>query len=58
MEAGIVECLKGWRCMVGGVWKVWRYEGWWEGWCVGRSEVCGGGGVDVSGGRVRCVWGR
>ena len=34
VEAGIVECLKGWRCMVGGVWKVWRYEGWWEGWCV------------------------
>ena len=58
VRAGIVECLKGWRFMVGGVWKVWRCVGWWEEWCVGRSEVCGWGGVDVSGGRVRCGWGR
>ena len=58
-EAGIVECLKGWRC--GGVWEGWRCVGgveecgrgggvWeggglWEGWrCVGGMEVCGRGG--------------
>ena len=43
-ETGIVECLKGWRCMVEGV-EVWGV--WWEGWkCVVGLEVCGrGGGV-------------
>ena len=29
---------------------------WYEGWCVGRSEMCGWGGMDVDGGRVRCGW--
>ena len=39
-ETGIVECLKGWRCMVEGV-EVWGV--WWEGWkCVVGLEVCGG----------------
>ena len=34
LEAGIVECLKGWRCMVGGVEEYGR-----------RGKVCGGRGV-------------
>ena len=40
MEAGVVECLKGWRCTVGGVEE-----------CGGRGggvrgvEVCGSGGA-------------
>ena len=38
--AGIVECLKGWRCMVGG----WRGVG--EMMC-GRGEECGGKGEGV-----------
>ena len=41
--AGVEEC--------GG-----RAKVWWEGWCVGRSEVCGWGWMDVDGGRVRCGW--
>ena len=52
VEAGVVECLKGWRCTVGGaeecggrgggVLEVWR--------CVGVVELCGRsvvGGVEV-----------
>ena len=52
-ETGIVECLKGWRCMVEGV-EVWGV--WWEGWkCVEgwRSVV----GVWSVVGRVSCVVG-
>ena len=68
--AGIVECLKGWRCIVGGVEVCGRGGGvWWEGWrsVVGGMEVCGrgklcgerGGGECRRGGGVwegvRCV---
>ena len=53
-ETGIVECLKGWRCMVEGV-EVWGV--WWEGWkCVVGLEVCGGRGGSVWEG-WRCVVG-
>ena len=51
VRAGIVECLKEWRCMVGGVEE-----------CGGRGKVCGGrgGGVWWEGWRsvvegVRCM---
>ena len=49
--AGIVECLKGWRCMVGGVECVGRVEvcgkggGVWEGWCVVGGVMCVVGGM-------------
>ena len=51
--AGIVECLKGWRCVVGGMEVCGRGGGvWWEGWrsvvegvrcvvSVGGVEMCG-----------------
>ena len=54
LEAGIVECLKGWRCMVGGVEEYGRRGKVCGGRGVGRSEV---GGRDEVGGRVRCGWG-
>ena len=47
--AGIVECLKGWRCMVGGAEVCGRGERvWWEGQrCVRVVEEYGGRGIVV-----------
>ena len=67
-ETGIVECLKGWRCMVEGV-EVWgsvvggvevcgRAGGVCGGWrCVGGVEECGGR-VEECGGKGKLCGGR
>ena len=63
-ETGIVECLKGWRCMVegvegwgsvvGGVEVCGRAGGvWWDWRCVGGVEECGGKGK-LCGERGKC----
>ena len=63
--AGIVECLKGWRCVVGGVEVCGRGGGVWEGLrcvvggvrCVVGGVMCMVGGVRRVVGGVRCVVG-